>query len=103
MFITGEDIQHLAHVVRSLEASIIKLTGTLEMTSQAMTDLNNVVVALTDAINSEIAALQAAMTNSTGTPEDTAGIETVVGNIQNLVNQLKASVTPPAPVTPPSA
>lgn len=62
--------------------------------SQALTDLNNAVTNLGDAIAAEIAALQAAL--SAQGVDDSPQIETAVTNLNNLTASLKASVTTPA-------
>ena len=66
---------------------LYKLNRKLDYIMTAIDDLNAAVSALSASVSAEIAALQAALANN-----DSAAIETAVGNLNTLNSQLQASL-----------
>lgn len=97
-----EAIHHAAHQIS--EALTKGFQHMADVEAQAIADLQTAVVAVGDAIATEIQALQAAMNNQgvNHTPEIVASTT----RLNQLVSDLKTSVTPPAAPpadTPPPA
>lgn len=67
--------------------------------TKALTDLNTALTNIADAISAEIAALQAAISNS-GQLDDSGDIEAAVSKLNDLTAALKNSIPKAAPVAP---
>ena len=120
MWISGAIANQILAKLGALTTAVQQLTREARMTDQAMTDLVTAVTNLGDAlageigaVQAEVSALKAAIAAGTATPEDTAGIEANVTNLNNFVAQLKAqtaasqadtaSLAPPAAPSAPAA